>query len=215
MATNTNSHTAIGAASLAVGPLIMAVGDLLHPEEASDVSAQAAIVVAHATRWYVAHLLLLVGLVVLVPGLLLLTELAGARSRRAGHAVRALVVIGVAGVAGVFLVEMIAGRLGSVNAASTEHLLDAMLSGPIAAPMIPVMLAFFIGLALVAVPLIKRAGPFRWPAAAILTGLVLILAEIISAQVLLSQIGNVLVWGGGAAFAWQLFGGREVGAMSR
>jgi hypothetical protein len=35
----------IGAASLAVGPLVMAIGDLLHPQETSDISGQAAIIV--------------------------------------------------------------------------------------------------------------------------------------------------------------------------
>lgn len=37
-------QTLIGAASLAVGPLVMAVGDLLHPKETADISGQAAIV---------------------------------------------------------------------------------------------------------------------------------------------------------------------------
>jgi hypothetical protein len=37
-------QTLIEAASLAVGPLVMAVGDLLHPKETADISGQAAIV---------------------------------------------------------------------------------------------------------------------------------------------------------------------------
>ena len=37
-------QTVIGAASLAVGPLVMAVGDLLHPKETADISGQAAVV---------------------------------------------------------------------------------------------------------------------------------------------------------------------------
>jgi hypothetical protein len=37
-------QTVIGAASLAVGPLVIAVGDLLHPKESADISGQAAIV---------------------------------------------------------------------------------------------------------------------------------------------------------------------------
>jgi hypothetical protein len=42
-------------------------------------------------------------------------------------------------------------------------------------------------------------------------GTLLVLAEILSSQVLLSQIGNLLIWIGGAAFAWLLVRG-EVGA---
>jgi hypothetical protein len=79
-------QTVIGAASLAIGPLVMAVGDLLHPQETSDITGQAAIIVEHATRWYLAHLLLLIGLVLFVPGLLTLTNLAAASRPRGGLA---------------------------------------------------------------------------------------------------------------------------------
>src|SRR6185437_4221791 len=72
-------QTLIGAASLAVGPLIMAVGDLLHPEETWDTSGQAVIVADQPTRWYLAHLLLLIGAVMFVPGVLTLTDLVAAR----------------------------------------------------------------------------------------------------------------------------------------
>lgn len=204
-------QTLIGAASLAVGPLVMAVGDLLHPKETSDIGGQAAIIVEQATRWYLAHLLLLIGLVLFVPGLLTLTGLAAASRPRVGYAARVLVVIGVGGAAAVFVAEMLAGRLGAVSAAATEELLDTMFSGPIAGPMIPVMLAFFVGAAVFAVPLIVGSGPLRWPAGVLLAGILLIVAEVISSQVLLSQIGNLLVWGGCVAFAWLLVRG-EVGA---
>jgi hypothetical protein len=41
-----------------------------------------------------------------------------------------------------------------------------------------------------------------WAAAIILLGALLILAEILSAQVILSQIGNILVFCGSATAAW-------------
>jgi len=77
-------QTVIGAASLAVGPLVMAVGDLLHPKESPDLGRQAAIIAEQATRWYLAHLLLFLGLVLFVPGLLTLAGLAAARRPRSG-----------------------------------------------------------------------------------------------------------------------------------
>jgi hypothetical protein len=100
-------QTSIGAGSLAVGPLVMAVGDLLHPTESSDLARQAAIIAEQATRWYLAHLLLLIGLVLFVPGLLTLTGLAAARRPRVGYAARVLLVIGVAGSAAIFVAEML------------------------------------------------------------------------------------------------------------
>lgn len=45
---------------------------------------------------------------------------------------------------------------------------------------------------------------------AILAGVLLVLAEVMSSQVL-SQIGNFLIWSGSAVFAWLLVRG-EVGA---
>jgi hypothetical protein len=200
-------QTLIGAASLAVGPLVMTVGDLLHPKETADIGGQAAIVVEQATRWYLAHLLLLVGLVLFVPGLLTLTGLAAARRPRVGYAARVLVVIGVGGVAAIFVGEMLAGRIGSLGVAATEEFLGTMFSGPIAGPVTPVALAFFVATAVFAVPLIAVSGPLRRPAVLVLTGTLLVVAEILSSQVLLSQIGNFLVWAGSATFAWLLVRG--------
>jgi ABC-type glucose/galactose transport system permease subunit len=205
------SHRTLGVVSLAVGPLVMAVGDLLHPKETPDITVQAAIVAEQATRWYLAHLLLFLGLVLFVPGLLTLADLAAARRPRVGDAARMLVVIGVAGLAATFVAEMLAGRFGALGAAATEELLNTTFSGPIAGPVLPVVAAFFVAAAVFALPLIAGSGPLRWPAVVLLAGVLLILAEIVSAQVLLSQIGNFLVWGGSVAFAWLLVRG-EVGA---
>jgi hypothetical protein len=207
-------QTMIGAASLAVGPLVMAVGDLLHPKETSDLSGQTAIIVEQATRWYLAHLLLLIGLVLFVPGLLTLTGLAAARSPRVGYTARVLMVIGVGGTAAIFVAEMLAGRLGTLGPAATKEFLVTMFSGPIAGPLLPVALAFFVSSAVFAVPMIVDAGPLRWPAVVLLVGILLVLAEIISSQVLLSQIGNLLIWSGSVAFAWLLVRG-EAGAPAR
>jgi hypothetical protein len=207
-------YRTLGVVSLAAGPLIMAVGGLLHPKETSDIGRQAAIVAAQAARWYLAHLLLFIGLVVFVPGLLTLADLAAARRPRVGYAARVLVVVGVGGSAALFVAEMLAGRFGSLGAAATGEFLETMFSGPIAGPMLLVALALFVGAAVFAVPLIADGGPLRWPAVVLLVGVLLVLAEIISSQVLLSQIGNLLIWGGSAAFAWLLVRG-EAGAPAR
>ena len=45
----------------------------------------------------------------------------------------------------------------------------------------------------------------------LLVGILLVLAEIISTHMLLSQIGNLLIWSGSVAFAWLLVRG-EAGA---
>ena len=208
-------RTLIAAASLIVGPLLMTIGDLFHPEERMNPAEQIAILVDHASRWYAAHLLLFVGMMLSIPGLLALASLTAERKPAAGYAARILVLIGAAAFASIFVGEMLIGRFvtdGADTAAATD-LLDSMFSGPIVAAVIPAALAFFVGTAAFAMPLMIAGGKLRWPAALYSIGALLILAEILSAQVILSQIGNLLIFCGGATTAWLILRG-ETGVVS-
>jgi hypothetical protein len=79
-------RTLIAAASLIGGPLLMSIGDLLHPEERMNSAEQIAILVDHASRWYRAHLLLFLGMMVSIPGLLALSSITAERKPAAGYA---------------------------------------------------------------------------------------------------------------------------------
>jgi len=181
----------------------MTVGDLLHPEERMASTEQAAILATQAGRWYVAHLLLFLGMMLFVPGLLALSGLTAARRPALGYAARILVLIGMAAVASVFVSEMLVGRyvLDGADSASAAALLESMLSGPMVVVVGPAMLALFLGTALFALALGRSRGALGPSAALLLTGVVLILAEIVSAQVILSQIGNALALCGSASAA--------------
>jgi hypothetical protein len=202
-------RTLVAAASLFTGPLLMSIGDLLHPEERMGPSEQIAILIPQASRWYTAHLLLFIGMMLFIPGLLALSALAGARKPAVGYAARILILVGTAAISSVFVGEMLIGRfvLDGADPAAATDLLESMFSGPILAAVGPAMLAFFVGTAVFAVPLIRAGGGLRWAAATILIGVLLILAEILSAQVLLSQIGNVLAFLGSATAAWLMLHG--------
>jgi len=54
---------------------------------------------------------------------------------------------------------------------------------------------------------VKAGGNLRLIAALYSIGALLILAEILSAQVILSQIGNIVVFCGGATAAWLILRG--------
>jgi hypothetical protein len=207
-------RTVIAAVSLVAGPLLMAVGDLLHPEERMAAPEQIAILVNHAARWYTAHLLLFVGLMLFIPGLLALTALTVARKPAVGYAARILMLVGMAAVASVFVAEMLVGRyvLDGANPAAATDLLESMFSGPILAAVGPGMLAFFVGTAAFAIPLMRTGSRVGWAAALILLGTLFILAEILSARVILSQIGNILVFCGSAGAAWLMLRGQTGGA---
>jgi hypothetical protein len=202
-------RTLIAAASLVVGPLLMAIGDLMHPQERMAPAEQIAILVDHASRWYTAHLLLFAGMMLFVPGLLALAALTEARKPAVGYAARILVMVGTAAVASIFVAEMLVGRfvLDGADPATATDLLESMFSGPLLAAVGPAMLAFFVGTAAFAIPLMRTGSRVGWAAAIILLGVVLILAEILSAQVILSQIGNILAFCGSATAAWLILRG--------
>jgi drug/metabolite transporter (DMT)-like permease len=61
--------------------------------------------------------------------------------------------------------------------------------------------AFFGSVAIMVTVLVRSRGPLRWLAIALGLGALLIFAEIITAQVLLSQIGNLLMLVAGVMFA--------------
>jgi len=88
-------RTVIGAASLIVAPSLMSVGDLMHPHESWDPAAQVAMVAESTSRWYVAHLLLFVGMLVFVPGILALSDVVAKRRPASAYAARVLLVASV------------------------------------------------------------------------------------------------------------------------
>jgi hypothetical protein len=211
-ASTSRYRTVIGAASLIMAPAFMSVGDLMHPHESWDAAEQVAMVAESASRWYVAHLLLLVGMLLLVPGILALSELVAKRRPAFGYATRILFFVSVGALSAVFVSEMLLGRFVSQGAdrAAAVALFQTFQSGAILGALMPGLLAFFVGTALFVTPLASTAGPFRWPALCFALGAALIMGEIILAQVLLSQIGNVLILVAGIAFARLLLGGRDV-----
>jgi hypothetical protein len=208
-ATPRRLHTVIGAASLIVGPTLMSVGDLLHPPESWDPVAQTTIVAASASRWYAAHLLLFVGMLLFVPGILALTAVVAERRAAIGYAARVLMLSAVGALSAVFGFEMLLGRFVAAGGDRTAAVtMLATFMGPTVFPALaPGLLAFFVGTGLAVVPLASSRGPLRGPALLFGLGAALILAEIISAQVVLSQIGNTLCLAGGVWFARTLVRG--------
>jgi hypothetical protein len=212
--TTQSDKTALAVVSLVLGPLLMSVGDLMHPQESMDPAIQAAVIFEHASgasRWYVAHLLLFFGILVIIPGVLAISNLTAERTRTGGYASRVLSLIGVASFAAIFVGEMLIGRYVSdgADAAAATKLLATFQSVPILGAVMLGGIAFFLGVAALALPLIRAGGPGRWPALAFVVGALLIGAEIISAQVLLSQIGNLTFLGGGILFAREISKNRQ------
>ncbi|HEU4761568.1 MAG TPA: hypothetical protein VFS74_04550 [Gemmatimonadales bacterium] len=176
---------------------------MFHPPESWDPVAQVAIVAAAPSRWYAAHLLLFMGMLLFVPGILALTAIVADRRPALGYAARVLMLAAVGALSAVFGFEMLLGRFvaGGVDRSAAVALLQTFMGPAVFAVLMPGLLAFFVGTGLAVAPLASNAGPLRGPALVFALGTALILAEIISAQVLLSQIGNMLCLAGGWWFA--------------
>jgi len=212
-ATAQRAERITAALSLLIGPLLMSIGDLLHPEERMSPGDQIAIVAEHASRWYTAHLLLFIGMLLLVPGFLWLTALTARLTPVLGYAARVLMMIGVAGFAAVISGEMLASRLvlDGVGNAAPVSLWTNLFMGPVVVAVGPALVAFFVGTFMAAIPLLRGSRRLRRPIGLIVIGVLLVLAEILTAQVVFSQIGNIAVLCGGAEVAWLLARSRSDG----
>jgi hypothetical protein len=80
-------------------------------------------------------------------------------------------------------------------------LLQAFQGASIFGALGPALFAFFVGTAFLVHSLATLTPALRWPRFLFATGALFILAEIALAQVLLSQIGNILIFLGGIGFA--------------
>lgn len=204
-------QTAIEVASLIVGPALMSIGDLFHPPESWDVAAQYSMIVATSAsgRWHMAHLLLFIGMLLFVPGILAMTRIVANRRPAAGYAARILLLMSVGALSAVFVFEMVLGHFISAGAdqAAAIALLGTFQSGAVFGALMPALLAFFVGVAIATVSLGSRPGPYRWPILTLAVGAAFILGEIVLAQVLLSQIGNILCLVAGIGFALPLLRG--------
>ena len=210
------NRAAIGAASLIVGPALMSAGDLFHPSESWAPATQVAILADSASHWYAAHLLLFVGIILFIPGILALTEAAASRRPVAGYAARLLMIASVGALSALFVFEMLLGQFVSQRSDQTAAvaLLETVQSGAISGALLPGLLAFFIGTGLAVFSFASKADPFRWPALVLALGAILILGEIALAEVLLSQIGNILILVAGIGFARLLLQGKGVAPAS-
>jgi len=184
----------------------MSIGDLLHPEERMLPVEQIAAVVDHASRWYIAHLLLFVGILLFIPGFLGLTALTALLRPVVGYTARILIMIGTAGFASIVTGEMLASRLvlDGVGTAAPISLWTNLFMGPVGAAVGPAVLAFFVGTIMFAIPLLRGSKRLRYPVALMVIGVLFVLAEILTARVVFSQIGNIVVLCGSAQAAWRI-----------
>lgn len=196
-------ETRVGAVGIVLGPLLMSIGDAVHPAESWDARAQIEILTEGAARWHLAHLLLFVGALVFIPGILALTRMGATRKPGAAYAARVLMLMSIGGWAAVLGFEMVLGTflVGGAELGTAVELMEAFQSPQVFLPILAGVLAFFVGTGFLVWSLGPLTPPTRWPGLLLALGASLILAEIVSARVLLSQIGNVSILIAGIFFS--------------
>ena len=160
MTTSTNRFRATAsAACLIAAPLVLLVGALLHPAEKKDVAEQVAIVAANANRWYVAHVLLLVGVVLFVPVVLELMRLLRGRAEGAATVAGTLSVIGLFGVFGIVSIDGLAGwkvATSGINRIEAVSVMKQLInSAGIGVPLAILGVLFTVGLLVFSVALYR------------------------------------------------------------
>lgn len=176
---------------MVAGPLLLLVGQVLHPEQKDDVGAQLAVAADHLDRWFVAHLLILVSIALAVPAILGLMHMLREREVAYGHVGGGLALLGLLAFTGIVAIDGFVGwqaAAGGDRAAMTalfERLNDA---AGFVIPFFIVSFGFMLGLVVLAIGLYRARAAQGWMAAFLAVAAVLFVLEV----VLVSNVLGIL-----------------------
>jgi hypothetical protein len=166
-------HQRLAASSLIAAPLVLLAGELLHPPFQLDPAQQLALVAANPDRWYLAHLLSLVGFALLVPGLLGLTRLVGQRRAALADLGGALALLGMLAITGLLSIDGFGVwqmAQPAADRAEMAALLDRIFTSPGVVPLLVVPLAFPVGLLVLTLGLYHSKVVPAWTAGLVAIG---------------------------------------------
>lgn len=155
---------------LIAAPLVLLVGQLIHPVDKTDAADELAVVARNLDRWYAAHLILLVSLVLMIPAVLGLAHLIHERRSTLAYTGGALSLIGVVAVAAVVGADGIAGYFvaaAAPDSPSSVSVFDRLLNGGRMLPLYLATLLLGLGLLTLAVGLYRAKVVAPWSALAI------------------------------------------------
>jgi hypothetical protein len=163
----------LAAGSLIVAPLVLLAGELLHPPFQRDPARLLAVAAANPDRWYLAHVLSLIGFALLVPAILGLTQLVGQGRAALADLGGTLALLGVLAVSGLLSIDGI-GVWQMVQPAADRAemaaLLDRILTSPGVLTLYLVSLASAVGLLVLIVGLYRAHLVPAWTAGLVAIG---------------------------------------------
>ena len=167
----------ITGACLIAAPLVLLIGEIIHPVDKSDAADEVALVADNLGRWYAAHLIILVALALLIPAVLGLAHLIHERRPALAYTGGGLSLIGIIAVAAVVGADGIAGYFvadASADSAVSVAVFDGLMDGARMMPLYLATLLLGIGLVVTAVGLYRSRVVAPWSAIVIGLGAILV-----------------------------------------
>lgn len=180
----TDERRRLGGTALVIAPLVVLAAAALHPREVTDAARQLDIVASGLNRWYVAHLLYIVGFALFVPAVLAMGRRLRVSAPRLELWGTSLTVVGLVASAGLVAAEgfgawQLAQAPDRASATATfDHLVH---SAGVFVPLGVVGLAVPAGLLVLAIGLGRTASVAAWAAWALGAGAVLLAVGLASA----------------------------------
>jgi GNAT superfamily N-acetyltransferase len=163
----------LAAGSLMVAPLVLLAGELLHPPFQRDPAQQLAVAAANPDRWYLGHLLSLIGFALLVPAILGLTQLVGQQRAALADLGGTLALLGVLAASGLLSIDGFGVwqmAQPAADPAEMAALLDRILTSPGMLTLYLVSLASAVGLLVLVVGLYRAQVVPAWTAGLVAIG---------------------------------------------
>jgi hypothetical protein len=167
-----HSRKMVAGACMVVAPLVLLVAMVIHPASDMDEATQVATIADNLDAWYVAHLLALVSIALTVPVVLGLMHMLREREVAFGHVGGGLAMLGLlafAGIVGMEMVmwQMVAGGSTREAVALLQRLND---TAGIVIPFMVVSFGFALGLACLAIGLLRARAVQSWMAVCVAVG---------------------------------------------
>lgn len=182
------------AQALIAAPLLLAVGSALHPSETSDARVMLRRVAQAEDRWWVSHVLLMLGAGLLVAGAHVLLQYLDRWSPRLARLGTAFVGIGAAAVLALIATESTAAwalsRSTDLPAAATA--MDDVV-GAVDLMFLPFVVAFHVGLVLLAVALRRTPGTLPSQPIALVAGSLLLFVGNAALSTWMCAVAGVLL----------------------
>jgi hypothetical protein len=157
---------------MVVAPLVLLAAAVIHPASDMNEAAQVATIADNLDAWYVAHLLALVSIVLMVPALLGLMHMLRERQVALGHVGGGLAMLGLLAFTGIVGMELVMWQMaGAGDTREAVALLERLNeTAGIVIPFLLVSFGFALGMACLAVGLLRARAVQSWMAVFVAIG---------------------------------------------